>query len=96
MNYEGLHNQRQKIRKDFSAKETFSTDSLVSICLKGQHSAYDYDTKSRSEFGASQIREQRSDKAQQDSSRAKVWLVLSRQLAVDPMGFRSVLSRTPP
>jgi len=44
MNYEGLQNQRQKIRKYFSAKNTFSTDSLVIALLKHHPPAFDYDT----------------------------------------------------
>ena len=42
MNYEGLQNQRQKIRKYFSAKNTFSTGSTQVDCEAGKSSGYNY------------------------------------------------------
>ena len=45
MNYEGLQNQRQNIRKYLSGKKAFSTDSLLIARLKHHSPAFDYDTK---------------------------------------------------
>jgi len=44
MNYEGLQNQRQNIRKDFSGKKTFSTISLLIARLSHHRIAFDFDT----------------------------------------------------
>ena len=44
MNYEGLQNQRQNIRKYLSGKKAFSTDSLLIARLKHHSPAFDYDT----------------------------------------------------
>jgi Leu/Phe-tRNA-protein transferase len=45
MNYEGLQNQRQNIRKYFSTKNTFSTDSFVNTYPTGVFPAFHYDTQ---------------------------------------------------
>ena len=46
MNYEGLQNQRQNIRKYLSGKKTFSTDSLLIARQEDHMPAFDYDTQS--------------------------------------------------
>jgi len=44
MNYEGLQNQRQNIRKYLSGKKAFSTDSLLIARPRDHSPAFDYDT----------------------------------------------------